>query len=318
MSPTLLHVVAIIGGFIALAWSADRLVESACALARHWSMPSFAIGVIILGFGTSLPELLVSAAAAARGSGGIAIGNAFGSNIANLAMILGISALIAPLFADRLLLRRDLPLILFSSAGVFMALSDLALSRIEGVAMLITLILVIGWTVRSGKASAPIIDAPDTMGVPFAAALTVISLLALSASAWVLVWGCSELARTFGVSELLIGLTLVAIGTSLPELAASVASLRRAEGSGLILGNVVGSNLFNTLGVVGLPAVIRPFVVDGALFEDSIIMLALTAGLGMLLLLRSPLCLTRSGAIMLLLCYIGYLGWNAQRMMMPT
>ena len=120
------------------------------------------------------------------------------------------------------------------------------------------------------------------------------------------------------VDELLIGLTLVAIGTSLPELAASLASLKRTEGSRLILGNVIGSNLFNTLGVVGLPAAIRPFPVSPMLWYDSLIMLALTALLGFLLLRRGGFRLTRPGAILLLVCYIGYLGWNAERMMVPV
>ena len=134
---TYLIVVAV--GFVALAWSADRLVEGTSSLARQLNVSAFAIGVVILGFGTSLPELLVSATAAFRGSGGIAIGNAFGSNIANIALILGISALILPLAADRTLVRRDIPLILFGTAGVFLILSDLALERWEGILLMIAL-----------------------------------------------------------------------------------------------------------------------------------------------------------------------------------
>ncbi len=314
MSPIFLYAAAILGGFIALAWSADHLVKGSCELAQLWNVPHFAIGVVILGFGTSLPELLVSAIAAAQNSGGIAIGNAVGSNIANIALILGVSALLAPLTADRLVVRRDLPLILFASAAVFLALSDLALSRLEGGLLLLALLGVIGWIVRSGQASAPIISSSQTSSMPHAVLWTLLSLLLLLGSAWVLVWGSTGLARSFGISELVIGLTLIAIGTSLPELAASVASLRHPAGSSLILGNVIGSNLFNTLGVVGLPAVIRPFSVDSMLFQDALFMLLLTAGLGGLLLYRSHLRLHRGGAIILLLCYIGYMGWNAERM----
>lgn len=316
MLPTYLIVVAV--GFVVLAWSADRLVEGSSSLARQLNVSTFAIGVVILGFGTSLPELLVSATAAARGSGGIAIGNAFGSNIANIALILGVSALILPLAADRTLVRRDLPLILFGTAGVFLILSDLALERWEGILLMVALVGIITWIVRSGQAAAPITSKSTEHTALAALALVLIGLVLLLGSAWALVWASVGLARMLEVDELLIGLTLVAIGTSLPELAASLASLRRAEGSGLILGNVVGSNLFNTLGVVGVPAAIRPFSVSPMLWYDSLIMLALTALLGFLLFRRGGFRLARSGAILLLVCYVGYLGWNAERMMVPA
>ena len=313
---TYLIVVAV--GFVVLAWSADRLVEGSSSLARQLNISTFAIGVVILGFGTSLPELLVSATAAFRGSGGIAIGNAFGSNIANIALILGISALILPLAADRTLVKRDIPLILFGTAGVFLILMDLALKRWEGILLMIALIGIITWIVRSGQAADPITSKSTEHATLTALALVLIGLILLLGSAWALVWASVGLARMLEVDELLIGLTLVAIGTSLPELAASLASLRRAEGSGLILGNVVGSNLFNTLGVVGVPAAIRPFSVSPILWYDGLIMLALTALLGFLLFRRGGFRLTRSGAILLLVCYIGYLGWNAERMMVSV
>ena len=316
MLPTYLIVIAI--GFVTLAWSASRLVEGASSLACRLNVSSFVIGVVILGFGTSLPELLVSATAAAQGSGGLAIGNAFGSNIANIAMILGISALLLPLPAERTLLKRDLPLILFSTAGVFLVLSDLALERLEGIVLMLALVVIITWIVRSKQAASPIVSLHATRTIAPALAITLGGLVVLLGSAWVLVWGSIGLARMFGVDELLIGLTLVAIGTSLPELAASLASLKQAGGSGLILGNVVGSNLFNTLGVVGLPAAIRPFSVSPALLYDGLIMLAFTVFLGFLLLRPGGFRLTRPGAILLLLCYIAYLGWNAQRMMVQA
>ena len=314
----LTYLIVVVVGFVALAWSADRLVDGASALARQLNVSAFAIGVVILGFGTSLPELLVSAMAAASGSGGIAIGNAFGSNIANIALILGVSALILPLSADRTLVQRDIPLILFSTAGVFLVLSDLALGRLEGIALMLALVAIITWIVRSGQAAPPIVSRQAEHTTVSALALVLLGLVVLLVSAWALVWASVGLARMLGVDELLIGLTLVAIGTSLPELAASLASLRRAEGSGLILGNVVGSNLFNTLGVVGVPAAIRPFQVSPILWHDGLIMLALTASLGFLLFRRNGFRLTRPGAILLLLCYIAYLGWNAERMMVPA
>lgn len=314
----LTYLIVVVVGFIALAWSADRLVDGASALARQLNVSAFAIGVVILGFGTSLPELLVSTIAAASGSGGIAIGNAFGSNIANIALILGVSALILPLSADRTLVQRDIPLILFSTAGVFLVLSDLALGRLEGIVLILALVAIITWIVRSGQAAPPIVSRETEHTAMSALVLILLGLVVVLVSAWALVWASVGLARMLGVDELLIGLTLVAIGTSLPELAASLASLRRAEGSGLILGNVVGSNLFNTLGVVGVPAAIRPFPVSPMLRYDSLIMLALTALLGFLLFRKGGFRLTRPGAILLLVCYIGYLGWNAERMMVPA
>lgn len=314
----LTYLIVIAVGFLILAWSADRLVDGASALARRLNISAFAIGVVILGFGTSLPELLVSATAAARGSGGIAIGNAFGSNIANIALILGVSALILPLAADRTLVQRDVPLILAGTAVVFLVLSDLALGRLEGIVLMLSLVGVIAWIVRSGQAAPPIVSRQAEHTTLSALAMILLGLVLLLGSAWALVWASVGLARMLEVDELLIGLTLVAIGTSLPELAASLASLRRTEGSGLILGNVVGSNLFNTLGVVGVPAAIRPFSVSPMLWYDGLIMLALTALLGFLLFRRGGFRLTRPGAILLLLCYIGYLGWNAERMMVPA
>ena len=307
----LLQLGAVAGGFLLLAWSADRLVEGAAALARRLRVSSFAIGVVILGFGTSLPELLVSALAAARGSGGIAIGNAFGSNLANIALILGVSALLLPLAAAPELLRRDLPLLLLAAAAAFLALGDLHLTRWEGLLLLAALAGVIAWLVRRRQGPAPILSGPgEELGAGAALALTLLGLALLLASAWALVWGAVGLARAFGVSELLIGLTLIAIGTSLPELAASLAALRRLRDGGLVLGNVVGSNLFNTLGVVGLPAVVRPFAVDAELWPSALLMLALTLLLAVLLLVSRPeRTLGRGAGALLLACYAGYLVW---------
>lgn len=307
----LLQLGAVAGGFLLLAWSADRLVAGSAALARRLRVSSFAIGVVILGFGTSLPELLVSALAAARGSGGIAIGNAVGSNLANIALILGASALLLPLAAAPELLRRDLPLLLLAAAAAFLALGDLHLARWEGLLLLIALAGVIAWLVRRRQGPAPILPGPgEELGAGAALALTLLGLALLLASAWALVWGAVGLARAFGVSELLIGLTLIAIGTSLPELAASLAALRRLRDGGLVLGNVVGSNLFNTLGVVGLPAVVRPFAVDAELWPSALLMLALTALLAALLLVSRPRrTLGRGAGALLLACYAGYLIW---------
>ena len=310
----LIYVAAILGGFVLLTWGADRLVNAAASLAQRLHVSTFVIGVVILGFGTSLPELLVSSVAAFEGSPAIAIGNAFGSNIANIALILGVSALICPLLVERSLLVRDLPLILMSSALVFWMLQDLAISRIEGVVLMLALVGVIVWIVRSRHAAPPLSCPHDGRSLTTGLVQAASGLVLVLGSAWVLVWSSVGLARMFGIDELLIGLTLIAIGTSLPELATSLAALRRPGGSGLIIGNVIGSNLFNTLGVVGLPAVIEPLRVSGLIYPSGWLMFALTVGLGGLLLLRPRLALMRPGAAVLILCYTAYLGWNMQHM----
>ena len=194
----LTYLIVILVGFVVLAWSADRLVEGASSLARQLNVSTFAIGVVILGFGTSLPELLVSATAAVRGSGGIAIGNAFGSNIANIALILGVSALILPLAADRTLVKRDIPLILFGTAGVFLILSDLALKRWEGILLMIALVGIITLIVRSGQAADPITSKSTEHATLTALALVLIGLILLLGSAWGLVWASVGLARMLG------------------------------------------------------------------------------------------------------------------------
>lgn len=306
-----LQILAVGAGLWALSWSAGKLIEGSAVLARQLQISMFTIGVVIIGFGTSLPELLASAVAAARGSGNIAIGNAFGSNLANLALILGISALIRSLHAPTSLLTRNLPLLLLATAGAFVALADNHLDRLEGALLALALVLIIAGIVRQGADPDLVVDAQVKDEPLTVAGMQVAGGLALLlVSAWVLIWGASGLARTFGISELVIGLVLVAIGTSLPELAAALASIRRTQSAGpLILGNVVGSNLFNTLGVVGLPAMLRPFDTDPALWPSALLMLGLTVLLGGLLLAPPRFSLTRGAGAFLVVCYMGYLTW---------
>ncbi|APZ43930.1 calcium/sodium antiporter [Acidihalobacter ferrooxydans] len=278
----LIALLAIAAGFALLIWGPDRFVDGAAALARNLGVPPLLIGLTIVGMGTSAPELLVSGLAAAQGNPALGIGNAIGSNITNIGLVLGVTALITPLHVHSRLLRRELPLLLAAMLFGYVLLADGRLERGEGIALLLGLAAVLAWMVFSARGAGrdePLQDAlelPQTMTTLRAAVVFIIGLVVLLAGSKALVWGAVDIAQRLGVSDLVIGLTIVAIGTSLPELAASVISARRGEAD-IALGNVVGSNLFNVLGVLGLPGLIAPGVVPHeVLTRDYPVMLAMT------------------------------------------
>ncbi len=267
----LLLALAIAVGFIALAWSADRFVAGASAIARALGVSSMLIGLTVVGIGTSLPEMLVSAIAALDNTPGLALGNALGSNVANVGLIVGTTALLAPLAMHSRVLRREFPVLLGVVAITGLLLIDAQLSRIEGLGLLAGMLGVLIWmgwqSTRSSSESDPIareIDAALPQAQPLIQSVTqaLIALVVLLISSRVLVWSAVGLAEQIGVSDLVIGLTIVAVGTSLPELAAAIASVRRGDDD-LAIGNIIGSNLFNLLGVLGIAAVITPFAIDG-------------------------------------------------------
>ncbi len=278
---------AILVGFVVLVWGADRFVIGAAALARNLGVSPLLIGLTVVGLGTSAPEILVSVMAALQGNPGLAVGNAVGSNIANIGLILGVSALVAPLTVKSHVLWREYPLLAGVSLAVYLMLADGQLGRLDGMLMLIGLVGAMGWIVHLGRQRAavePLEDEfaeeiPADMGTAAAAAWTFLGLLLLVASSRLLVWGAIEIATALGVSDLVIGLTIVAIGTSLPELAASVAATLKGEDD-LAVGNVIGSNLFNMLAVLSVPGLIAPAAVSASvLSRDMPLMLALTAAL---------------------------------------
>ncbi len=260
-----LAVLAILGGFAVLVWSADRFVEGAAAVARHAGMPSLLIGMVIVGFGTSAPEMVVSAMAALDGSPSLALGNALGSNIVNTGLILGITALVAPIAVHSKIVRKELPLLLLIGLLTGALLWDGSLSRGEAVLLLAGFFGLIGWTIFSalryrGDALGTEIDQElSARTMPLGRALFWLStgLVLLMLSSRILVWGAVTIAQALGVSDLVIGLTIVALGTSLPELAASVIAARKGEHD-IAIGNVVGSNMFNLLAVIGIAGVILP------------------------------------------------------------
>jgi cation:H+ antiporter len=275
---TLLPMLAIAGGLALLVWSADRFVAGASGLAHAIHLPPLIIGIIVVGFGTSAPEMLVSAVAALDGRPGIALGNAYGSNIANIALILGTAALVAPIAVHPAVLKRDLPILLGSLVVTAVLLADLRLSRLDAVVMLTLFALVLLWSIRRGGGPVEEPEGP-VLRLPMAALWTLVGLLLLVASSRLLVWGAVETAQAFGVSDLVIGLTVVAVGTSLPELASSLAAVRRGQPD-LAIGNVIGSNLFNTLAVVGIAGAIKSFDVPrDILVRDLPVMTALTVAL---------------------------------------
>lgn len=280
----LLPAVAVLAGLVLLVWSAERFVDGAAATSARLGLSPLLIGMLVIGFGTSAPELVVSALAASQGNPGLALGNAYGSNIANMGLILGLVALISPLAVHSGVVRRELPVL-----GGVTLLSALLLwggviTRLEGLLLLCLLVAFIGVSIYLGLRDGSDALSSDTqeslavhsMSLKAGLAWTGIGLVLLVISSRILVWGAVAIAQGFGVSDLVIGLTVVAVGTSLPELASSISALRRGEHD-LVLGNVVGSNLFNTLGVVGLAGVIAPIEVGGeVLLRDWSLMTAMT------------------------------------------
>lgn len=261
----ILALLAILAGFVLLMWSADRFVDGAAATAKHAGMPSLLIGIVIVGFGTSAPEMVVSALAALDGSPGLALGNAYGSNIANTGLILGATAMVIPLTVNSKIIRKELPLLLVITCITAAFFWNGGLSRTESVILLAGFFSLIGWSVFSalrGKGDAIEGEYDSELAehdMPLGKALfwVVAGLILLIVSSRMLVWGAVTIAQQLGVSDLIIGLTIVALGTSLPELAATVAAARKGEHD-IAIGNVVGSNMFNLLAVVGIAGAIAP------------------------------------------------------------
>ena len=267
---TLLLLLFLIVGFGTLAWSADSFVAGASSMALRLGTSRMLIGLLVIGIGTSLPEMLVSAVAAVDGIPDLVIGNALGSNIANIGLIVGVTALIAPINLGERVPHRDFTLLLLVVAATAVLLADLRLTRLDGIMLLLAMAAVLIWMAWQARRSddaelaRTIRDVSPEVMTPRRILLSLlVGMVLLLASSRLLVWSASELARAIGVSELVIGLSIVALGTSLPELAAAGASARRGE-HGLIAGNIIGSSIFNLLAVLGIAAVIAPFALDGA------------------------------------------------------
>ncbi|HLT63472.1 MAG TPA: calcium/sodium antiporter [Pseudohongiella sp.] len=319
----LLPLLAIVAGLVVLVWSADRFVDGAASTANHFNIPPLLIGVVIIGFGTSAPELVVSALASLEGNSGIALGNAYGSNITNIALILGITALIAPVTVDSQALRHTLPLLTLVSLIAAFQLLDDYLSVGDAIVLLVVFAALMIWTIvhgmRNQAASVAIANElqdellAKPMPLKFAVLWLLIGLVLLIGSSRLLVWGAVEVAQSLGVSDLIIGLTIIAIGTSLPELASSIAAARKSQHD-MVVGNILGSNVFNTLAVVGIAGAIHPLEVGHeVLTRDVATMLALTLSLFVLGYARKGEngLITRGKGLFLMAMYVLYSLWLA-------
>jgi cation:H+ antiporter len=280
-------ILALLAGLALLVWSADRFVEGSASTARHFGMPPLLIGMVVVGFGTSAPEMVVSAMSSLAGNPGIALGNAFGSNITNIALILGLTALISPIAVHSQVLKKELPLLTAVTGLAAVLIWDGEITRSDAVILLLVFAGLMGWTIRQGMQRKT--DAlgsemnqelqSKTMPLGRAVSWLIAGLIVLIVSSRILVWAAVTIAHGFGVSDLIIGLTIVAIGTSLPELASSLIATRKGEHD-IALGNVLGSNLFNTLAVIGIAGAIHPMRVAPEVFSrDMLVMGVLTLSL---------------------------------------
>jgi cation:H+ antiporter len=301
---------------VLLVWSADRFVEGAAATARHAGMPSLLIGMVIVGFGTSAPEMVVSAFAALDDNPDLALGNALGSNIVNSGLILGVTALVVPIAVHSKIVRNELPLLFVIGLALGALLWDGSLGRGESLLLLAGFFALIGWSIHSalrGRGD-PLEQETEQELVAHAMSLgralfwLALGLALLLASSRILVWGSVAIAQALGVSDLVIGLTIVALGTSLPELAASVMAAKKGEHD-IAIGNVVGSNMFNLLAVVGIAGTIAPMatVAPDVISRDWPVMMAMTVAL--FIMARGNGRIGRLEGTGLLLAYAGYNAW---------
>lgn len=316
----LASIAAVVLGLGLLVWSADRFVLGASATARDLGVSPLVIGLVIVGFATSSPEMLVAGFAALQGNPGLGIGNAVGSNIANIALILGVCAILRPLVSGSGILTRELPLLIGVTAITVLVMLDGDFSRGDGILLLLlmagAMALILRQAISQQESDDPLAtelteQIPGTLPLRQAIFWLVLGFVLLMLSSRMLVWGGVNIAETLGVSDLVIGLTIVAVGTSLPELAAAAAAVLKEEYD-LVLGNVIGSNLFNTLAVLGLPAVIAPGLIPPeVLTRDLPVMCVLT-------LLLVPTLFHRRGqsgrigrveGALLLAAFIGYQSW---------
>lgn len=318
LSALLLPSILLVIGLALLVWSSDIFIDGAANTAKHHDISPLIIGVVVLGFGTSMPEVVVSILASLEGSPGLAIGNAVGSNIANIALVLGAAALIAPVAVKSSILKRELPVLLAISVGAFLLVLDGALTMVDGIILAIALILVMFWMIKSNKAidpSEPIAEETqkEIEEIPnLSKGKSLIYLLGglviLMISAKMMVSGAETIAHYFEVPDVIIGLTIIAIGSSLPELAAAIAAARKNEAD-LMIGNIVGSNLFNILAVLAVPALLAPSILDkDVLYIDLPIMLGFTV---LMLIMAIPrkggAIIFRTKGTLLLTLFVAYL-----------
>jgi cation:H+ antiporter len=310
-------IVALVAGIILLVISADKFVDGAAATAKRLGLPPMLIGMLVIGFGSSMPEMVISALSSLQGNPGIALGNAFGSNITNIALILGVTAVISPITVRSSVVKRELPYLMGLTALTAVLLYyDGELNRQDGVILIFVFLVLVAWTIYTGIKTSedPLADVvehelAEPQSMKIAVSYTVLGLIFLVISSRMLVWGGVEIAEYFGISDLLIGLTIVAVGTSLPELASSIAAVRKNEHD-LAIGNIIGSNMFNTTIVLGITGTIAPTVLErDILIWDFPVLAMLTIALFMMgynLRGTGKGIITRNEGFMLISAYVLY------------
>ncbi|MFW5426308.1 MAG: calcium/sodium antiporter [Methylophagaceae bacterium] len=275
---TALFIVAIVAGFAILIWGADRFIDGAANIATNFGISPLIVGLTIVGFGTSAPEMLVAALASFDGAPALGIGNAIGSNIANIGLVLGITILVSPLAVHSETLKREFPLLAFIMGLALLLMWDLHLGHFDGVILfsgfIITLFGMAYLAVKSSKDDPLEQDfeqefSAGKMTTSQSVTSFIIGLIALLVGSKALVWGATGVATLLGVSDLIIGLTIVAIGTSLPELAASVISALKNQHD-IAVGNIIGSNMFNILAVLAMPGLIQPSQLDPSILQRDV------------------------------------------------
>lgn len=312
---TALFILAIIAGFTVLIWGADRFVDGAASIATNLGISPLIVGLTIVGFGTSAPEMLVSALAAFDGAPAMGVGNAIGSNITNIGLVLGITILIIPLTVNSASLKREFPMLTLVMAIALYLVWDLELSHLDGVILFSGFIFTLfGMAYLAVKSTAQDPLAQDfekeftenQMSTKKAVLSFVIGLTALLVGSKALVWGATGIAQLLGVSDLIIGLTIVAIGTSLPELAASILSALKNEHD-IAVGNILGSNMFNLLAVLAMPGLIAPSFLDPMiLLRDFPVMIAFTLALFLFAYFGKNGRMGRVAGSLMLAAYVGY------------
>lgn len=297
-------------GLAALYIGADLLIRGASRLARDLGVNALVIGLTVVAMGTSMPELLVGVVASVRGSGDITIGNVVGSNIANIALILGIGAIIRPIRVQMRLLVREVPLMILATMAFYVLALDQSLQRWDGAILLIGFVAYTLYLLKGARLEPPAIEVEYQKFVPSGGTLsthillTVLGLGTLLGGAQMVVSGASEAARFLGISELAVGLTVVAIGTSLPELATAVAASVQDEGD-ILVGNVVGSNVFNVLAVLGTSSLARPLdIAQSVIFVEAPVMIVVSILL--LPFVWSTLRVTRPEGVILVAAYVAF------------
>lgn len=302
----MLSFVMLVAGFALLVWGADKFVAGASAFARRLGVSPLLVGLTIVAFGTSAPELAVSLTAALQGANEIAVGNVLGSNVFNLLVVAGLSAVLCPLIMDRTLLRRDWPLSVAAAVLLLLFLApDLTISRIEGLILLAVFIVVLVVQIRAamqGRSAADSEEEEIPMSPLLIGVNIVLGLACIIIGGQLAVNGATGIARMFGLSETLIGLTIVAIGTSLPELVTSLVAAHKGQNE-IAMGNVIGSNLFNILLILGVSASITPIPVQAVSVIDCIVLIAASV-IFYLPAMRGKL--GRAPGAVMALCYVAY------------